>query len=150
MNDILEQLTNRPLASDGPVTRSFRAAGIEDFVAAAHHIWKLPYGRIADRNQLGLVLSEGRGTCSYLRYGGERIDVTGVPAGAEPIEEFLHEEPIEVGQIGAYNNDFHKRFLSEWITRTEAVHGRSLEEVWRMREECIAALGAGEYAKPDN
>jgi len=201
MNEILEQLTNRPLASDGPVTRLFRAAGIQDFVAAAHHLWKLPYGRIADRDQLGLVLSEGRGTCTtkhallaelareqridvqltlciyemserntprvgkvlsryglscipeahcYLRYGGERIDVTGVPAGAEPIEEFLCEEPIAVGQIGVYKNDLHKRFLSEWITRTEVVHGRSLEEVWRIREECIAALGAGEYAKPDN
>src|SRR5438876_7957523 len=64
MNDILEQFTNRPLASDGPVTCLFRTAGIHDFVAAAHHIWELPYGRIADRNQLGLVLSEGRGTCS--------------------------------------------------------------------------------------
>jgi hypothetical protein len=201
MNDILEQLTNRPLASDGPATRLFRAAGVQDFVAAAHHIWKLPYGRIADRNQLGLVLSEGRGTCTtkhallaelareqhidaqltlgiyemserntpgmgqvlsqyglsyipeahcYLRYGGERIDVTGVPTGAEPIEEFLYEEPIAIGQIGAYKNDLHKRFLSDWISRTEAVHPRSLEEVWRIREECIAALGAGEYAKPDN
>ena len=161
----------------------------------------MPYGRIADRKQLGLVLSEGRGTCTtkhvllaelareqridaqltlgiyemserntpgvgqvlsqyglsyipeahcYLRYGGERIDVTGVPTGAEPIEEFLYEEPIAVGQIGAYKNDLHKRFLSEWITRTEVVHSRSLEEVWRIREECIAALGAGEYAKPDN
>jgi hypothetical protein len=86
----------------------------------------------------------------YLRYEGERIDVTGVPTGAEPIDEFLYEEPIAVGQIGVYKNDLHKRFLGEWITRTEVVHGRSLEEVWRIREECIAALGAGEYAKPDN
>ena len=42
MNEILEQLTNRPLASDGPVTRLFRAAGIQDFVAAAHLLWKRP------------------------------------------------------------------------------------------------------------
>ena len=38
MNDILERLTNRPLASDGPVTRLFRAAGVQDFGAAAYHI----------------------------------------------------------------------------------------------------------------
>jgi len=37
----------------------------------------------------------------HLRHGGERIDVTGVPAGAEPMEEFLHEEPITLEQIGA-------------------------------------------------
>jgi len=201
MNDILGQLTNRLLVSDGPVTRLFRAAGAQDFVAAAHHIWELPYGRIADRNQLGLVLSEGRGTCTtkhalladlareqhigaqltlgiyemserntpgvgqvlskyglayipeahcFLRYGGERIDVTGAPAGAEPIEEFLYEEAIAAGQIGVYKNDLHKRFLREWITRTEAVHGRSLDELWRIRGECIAALRTGEYSKPDN
>src|SRR6266850_7246900 len=145
MNDILEQFANRPLTSDGPVTRLFRTAGVRDFAAAAHYIWELPYGRIADRNELGLVLSEGRGTCStkhallaelareqdisvqltlgiyemserntpgvgqvlnkyglsyipeahcYLRYKGERIDVTGVPTGAEPIDELLYEEPI--------------------------------------------------------
>src|SRR5207244_6430879 len=106
-------------------------------------------------SDLGKVLSRYGLSCipeahCYLRYGGERIDVTGVPAGAEPIEEFLYEEPIAVGQIGGYKNDLHRRFLSEWITRTEVVHGRSLEGVWRIREECIAALVAGGYAKLDN
>jgi len=85
----------------------------------------------------------------YLRYQGERIDVTGVPPGAEPIESFLHEEPIAVDQIGAYKNDLHKRFLRDWIARTNTVPGRSLEDVWRIREECIAALGAGAYATTD-
>jgi hypothetical protein len=71
-------------------------------------------------------------------------------AGAEPIQEFLYDEPIAVGQIGAYKNDLHKRFLRDWTSRTEAMEGRNLEDVWRIREECIAALGAGEYAKPDS
>ena len=201
MEDALEQLTNEPLAADGPVTRLFRAAGAQNFGAAAHHVWKLPYGRIADRGQLGLVLSEGRGSCTtkhallaalareqhinaqlvlgiyemserntpgvgqvlsryglsyipeahcHLRYKGQRIDVTGVPTGASPIEGFLYEEPIAVEQIGTYKNDVHKRFLGNWITRTEVVRSRNLEEVWRIREECIAALGAGEYANPDS
>src|SRR5207244_3343488 len=72
-----------------------------------------------------------------------------VPPGAEPIERFLYEEPITIEQIGAYKNDLHKRFLHDWMARTEAVHGRSLDEVWRIREECIAALGAGDYAQPE-
>jgi hypothetical protein len=50
--------------------------------------------------------------------------------------------------MGAYKNDLHRRFLRDWIARTETLHGRSVEEVWRIREECIAALGGGEYAKP--
>jgi hypothetical protein len=86
----------------------------------------------------------------YLRYRDERIDVTGVAEGAEPIQKFLYEEPIAVEQIGAYKNDLHKRFLRDWIDHTETMKGRKLEEVWRIREECIAALGAGEYAKPES
>lgn len=84
----------------------------------------------------------------YLRCQGERIDMTGVPAGATPIERFLHEEPITVDQIGAYKNDLHRRFLRDWIVRTEPVRGRSLDDVWRIREACIAALGGGASATP--
>ena len=82
----------------------------------------------------------------YLYYEHGRIDVTGVPPGAEPIDHFLHQEPITVDQIGAYKNDLHRRFLRDWITRTDTLRGRSLEEVWRIRDACIAALGAGEYS----
>jgi hypothetical protein len=80
----------------------------------------------------------------YLRYKGARIDVTGVPAGAEPIEKFLYEEPITLEQIGAYKIALHRRFLQEW-TVTGAGQGRSLEDAWRIREECIAALSAGAH-----
>jgi hypothetical protein len=76
----------------------------------------------------------------YLRHRGERVDVTGVPAGAEPIERFLHEEPITVEQIGAYKRAVHRRVLGEWLDGSEAYRGRDLEEVWRIREACIAAL----------
>jgi hypothetical protein len=84
----------------------------------------------------------------YLRCQGERIDMTGVSPGAAPIERFLHEEPITVEQIGAYKNDLHRRFLRDWIPRTETVRRRTLDDVWRIREECIAALGGGAYSTP--
>jgi len=70
----------------------------------------------------------------------------GGPAGAEPIERFLHEEPITVEQIGDYKIGVHRRFLAEWITGDVAVRGRTLDEVWGIREACIAALGAAKYA----
>jgi len=79
----------------------------------------------------------------YLRHEGGRLDITGVPPGAAPIERFLHEEPITVEQIGAYKIELHRRFLRDWIARTETVRGRSLDEIWRIREVCIAALSAG-------
>src|SRR5206468_3902356 len=166
MPETLERLANQPLVFDGPVTRMFRAAGSRDFAEAAHHVLRLPYGRIADRSKFWLVLEERRGTCTtkhallaelaheqgiavqlmlgiyemnqrntpgvgrvlqkyglsyipeahcYLRYQGERIDVTGVPPGGEPIERFLHEEVITVDQIGAYKNELHRIFLADRV-----------------------------------
>jgi hypothetical protein len=102
---------------------------------------------------VGRVLTAHGLTCipeahCYLRSDGERIDMTGVPAGAVPIERFLHEEPITVDQIGAYKIEVHRRFLRDWIPRTEAARGRGLDDGWQIREACIAALGAGAYATP--
>jgi len=76
----------------------------------------------------------------YLRAGSERIDITGIAPGARPIERFLHEEPIAIDQIGAYKIDLHRRFLREWIARSDALRGRTLDELWQIREECIGAL----------
>jgi len=189
----LEALPNAALAGGGPVTAAFRRAGIADFHGAARHLLALPYGRISNRARLGLVLEEGRGTCSskhallaelagevgldvrlilgifemsarthpeltaildrhgleyvpeahcYVRHGDNRIDITRRPAtpGA-PIERFLHEETITPAQTASYKVEVHRRFLSGWIARTARVRTRSLEDIWRVREECIAALG---------
>jgi hypothetical protein len=193
MEATLACFADRPLQGDGLITQRFRAAGVAHFVGAATLIWRLPYGRIADRNQFWLVLEEGRGTCTtkhallselareqgidvqltlaiyemserntpgvsavlgkyglacipeahcFLRYQGARIDVTGVTAGAEPIAKFLHEESITIEQIGAYKIDRHRRFLTEWLAGRDATPALSLDEAWRIREECIAALSA--------
>lgn len=192
MDGDIDLLPNFPLAGAGPVTALFLSLGIRDFAGAARHVWRLPYGRIADRSNLGLVLSEGHGTCTtkhallaelarehgvdvgltlgifemherntpgvgtvlaahglasipeahcYLAHGGVRVDVTRAVAGAAPIETFLHEERITPFQIGDYKIALHRRFLADWLARSPAGGGRSLEEIWRIREACIAALG---------
>ena len=75
----------------------------------------------------------------YLTYDSIRIDVTrGSITPAEPIARFLHEETISPAQIGAYKVEMHKKFIREW-NALEA-HCRSWEEIWKIREECIAAL----------
>jgi hypothetical protein len=84
----------------------------------------------------------------FLRHEGARIDVTGVSAGAEPIERFLHEEPITIAQIGEYKIEVHRRFLRDWLARRPEGPRLDLEEAWRIREACIAALGAGAAARP--
>ena len=199
MGENLDLLRGLPLSADGPITRIFRAAGIDDFAGAARHLLAVPYGRISDRSRYWLVLTEGRGTCTtkhallaalareqaielrlvlaiyemseantpgvgrileanglvaipeahcFLRRDGARIDITGVPPGAEPIERFLHEEPIAIEQIGEYKIALHRRFLADWIARSGAAGGRSLDELWQIREACIAALAAGADARP--
>jgi hypothetical protein len=78
----------------------------------------------------------------YLTYEGRRIDVT--RSGAEPTEpiaQWLYEEAIVPEQIGDYKVTLHRQYLQTWVTaNAERVRRRSFEEVWRIREECIAAL----------
>jgi hypothetical protein len=81
----------------------------------------------------------------YLRYEGQRIDVTRSLEGiaAEPIGRFLHEEEIVPAQIGEYKVELHQQFMRRWIRENPKAAGhRDFESVWRIREECIAALSA--------
>jgi len=184
-------LPSAPFVGNGVVTRPFRDRGITDFAAAAHYVQSLPYGRTSRRDDVTLVLTEGRGTCStkhallaalgaeigldviltlgiyemseantpgvgpvlarhgltaipeahcYLVSDGRRIDVTRDVTAAEPIPAFLHEEPIRIDQIGDYKVDLHRRVLAEWMSRDVAAHGRTLSDLWAIREECIARL----------
>jgi hypothetical protein len=57
-------LPAEPLAGDGPITGRFRARGLTDFAGAARWVQALPYGRTSSPGDVGLVLTEGRGTCS--------------------------------------------------------------------------------------
>jgi hypothetical protein len=75
----------------------------------------------------------------YLRYCGERIDVTRASASpSESIARFLHEETIAPMQIGDYKVAMHQSWMREWVART--MPNRDWTEVWKIREECIAAL----------
>jgi hypothetical protein len=52
------------LSSDQVYSAHFRKQGIYSFQEACDFIAKLPYGRNANREDFGLVLSERKGTCS--------------------------------------------------------------------------------------
>lgn len=77
----------------------------------------------------------------YLTYQGERIDITrsGVEP-TEPITQFFEEETITPEQIGDYKVQRHQRFLREWVARAVGIGSCSFEEIWTIREACIAAL----------
>jgi hypothetical protein len=78
----------------------------------------------------------------YLRIAGRRIDLTRavdhVPFTA--ISRFLHEEDIEPAQISDYKIALHKQFLLKWIADIGGLGGRSLADLWKIREECITRL----------
>jgi hypothetical protein len=78
----------------------------------------------------------------YLRSGGKRIDITRAFSGRriEPIEQFLYEEEIAPNQITRYKTAVHKNFLMKWIADNGGLSGLSFEDVWEIREECIARL----------
>lgn len=78
----------------------------------------------------------------YLRYREERIDVTrdSEHKAAEPIVSFMHEETINPDQIGEYKIAMHQRWLREWMASPDAPRGVGFAELWRIRENCIAAL----------
>lgn len=94
-------------------------------------------GRVLDRYDLPFLLEAH----CYLTHQGMRIDVTrsGVEP-REPVSQFLYEEAIAPEQIGDYKVQLHQRFLREWAT-TATAGDRNFKEWWRIREECIAALG---------
>ena len=77
----------------------------------------------------------------YLRFGADRIDVTrsGVEP-AEPIESFLIEETIVPDQIGAHKVERHRGFLADWLRADGPGNRFTLDALWRIREDCIAAL----------
>jgi hypothetical protein len=77
----------------------------------------------------------------YLIYSGTRIDVTRSSISpTEPIARFLHEETISPEQIGNYKLAMHRAWMREWVARETP--SRNWEQVWKIREECIAALSS--------
>lgn len=81
----------------------------------------------------------------YLRYLDQRVDVTRalVAGAAEPIAHFLHEEEISPQQVGEYKLGLHQNFLRRWLAENPAIAARhDFDALWRIREECIAALSA--------
>ena len=92
-------------------------------------------GEVLERNGLSSI---PEAHC-YLMFKGERIDVTrNLADPGEPIAQLVHEEMIAPAQIGQYKLDFHQNYLRAWSSRV----GRPFDEVWKIREDCIAALSA--------
>lgn len=77
----------------------------------------------------------------YLKFGEKRLDYTNENSDSLKFEEdILYEEIIAPEQIGAYKVDLHQAFLKQWIKANAIPY--SFEEIWTIREQCIANLSA--------
>jgi len=73
----------------------------------------------------------------YLTVHGERLDFTGLPAGAtSPFDSLLLERFALPGELPSLKNSLHREFLDRWAH----ARGLSADDVWSTREACIAAL----------
>ena len=78
----------------------------------------------------------------YLAYSSRRVDIT--RSGVSPqtsIAHFHKEWAIEPPQIGAHKIALHQQYLREWLRERRDL-SVTVEEIWRIREACILALGA--------
>ena len=75
----------------------------------------------------------------YLDIDGEKIDITTSGASLARIEkDILHEETIVPEQVNTYKVNTHKKFVQDWLISEKMV--QSFEDVWSIREHCIASL----------
>lgn len=180
----------------GPYSQLLREQSITTFHEACSWIQQLPYGRISNKEDLNLVLSEKRGTCSskhgllaliaeenghpeiqlmagvfmmspethpelegfflgkpyavlpemhcYLRYNGERFDLTTPQDRMDRIaSKFTREQRIEPHQSGDWKQKIHQLYLQAWLERNPQIP-LSFEEIWNDREACIGLLSESE------
>ena len=77
----------------------------------------------------------------YLRSARHRIDVTRAglpPAGSVP--DFVTEVDILPEQIGHFKVSRHQQFLRAWRATDASARRFSFEDIWKIREQCIATL----------
>jgi hypothetical protein len=77
----------------------------------------------------------------YLIHDNARIDVTrDIACRSEAIAALLHEEQIAPPRVSLYKVHMHQEFLRHWLQTIGLAKSWTLDELWRVREECIAAL----------
>ncbi|AXG71849.1 hypothetical protein KORDIASMS9_04107 [Kordia sp. SMS9] len=78
---------------------------------------------------------------TYLKINGKVLDVTRASTNTTSFQNcILAEEEILPHQIATHKVDVHQNFLKQWISEKQISY--SFEEIWKIREECIAALSA--------
>ncbi|MDG1435517.1 MAG: hypothetical protein P8M17_10950 [Saprospiraceae bacterium] len=95
-------------------------------------------GRILEKSKLEFIPEAH----TYLVFENEKIDITReVKTETSPFESLLLEIEIQPSQIGEFKVELHRDFLEKWILENDVEY--SLDEIWKIREDCISALVLG-------
>jgi hypothetical protein len=79
---------------------------------------------------------------NYLRYEGALLDYTGLSfAPGALTDDLLMETTMVPEEIGDFKVNYQKDFMKGWLQENPHIT-YSHEEVWKIREECIAAFSA--------
>lgn len=79
----------------------------------------------------------------YLQIDGNRLDITKSNSNIDLLSDAIIEETeIQPIQVGNYKVDYHKKFIRNWIEANTI--NKSFDQVWSIREKCIAELSGGQ------
>jgi hypothetical protein len=77
---------------------------------------------------------------NYLKFKNQILDFTKKNSSENDfINDLLEEIEIEPHQINQFKIEFHRNYLKNWLLENLKIP-YSLEELWKIREECIKAL----------
>ena len=75
----------------------------------------------------------------YLKINGERIDFTTSASEFKRLEaDIIQELEIEPWQVADFKVKYHQDFIKQWLK--DASSSFSFDEIWQIRERCIANL----------
>ncbi|MFY7669818.1 hypothetical protein ACOSP6_01890 [Tenacibaculum sp. MEBiC06402] len=102
------------------------------------------YKMNAENTNVGMILEKYKvdyipeAHC-YLKVCGKGLDATSTKSSFEKIEkDILCEMSILPEQVANYKVNYHQDYIKEWIQEKKVDF--SFDEVWKIREECIAYL----------
>lgn len=79
---------------------------------------------------------------TYLKYEGLIFDFTSLSANTNHRfkTDLLLEKTVDFQELAEQKIPFHKQFLANWLRETKLEARFSLDELWQIRENCIATL----------
>ena len=76
----------------------------------------------------------------YLKKEDTIIDVTGIDSNHTFAADLMEEIHITPDQVGTYKIAYHQSFIKKWLATQPDITSLTFDEVWALREQCIANL----------